>query len=103
MKRVIGLPGDRVQVRSGTVWVNGLGVAQTPLAVVTTGTTRWTAAGRARRVGMLPAENIVGRAEVVVTSWRQGAGLLKPWTWLNLQTDRFFQRVRQGPLSAVTR
>lgn len=52
---------------------------------------------------MLPAENIVGRAEVVVMSWRQGAGLLKPWTWLNLQTDRFFQRVRQGPLSAVTR
>ena len=31
IKRVIGLPGDRVQVRNGQVFVNGLVFAQTPL------------------------------------------------------------------------
>ena len=45
-------------------------------------------------VGLLPAENIVGRAEMVLASWKPGAGLFKPWTWLNLQGDRFLVRVR---------
>lgn len=30
IKRVIGLPGDRVQVRGGQVWINGQPIAQTP-------------------------------------------------------------------------
>ena len=45
-------------------------------------------------VGLLPAENIVGRGELVVAAWKPGAGLFKPWTWFNLQPDRFFKRVR---------
>ena len=45
-------------------------------------------------VGLLPAENIVGRAEVVVASWRPGASPFKPWTWFSLQPGRFFKRVR---------
>lgn len=44
-------------------------------------------------VGLLPAENILGRAEIVAASWEPGASLFKPWTWLNLQTDRFLKRV----------
>jgi signal peptidase I len=44
-------------------------------------------------VGLLPAENIVGKAELVVASWKPGAALWKPWTWLNLQPGRFFKRV----------
>ena len=45
-------------------------------------------------VGFVPAENIVGRAEAVGLSWRAGSSILKPWTWLNLDTSRFLQRLR---------
>jgi len=53
---------------------------------------RWP--GEAGGVGLLPADNIVGKAEIVVASWRPGAGLFKPWTWLNLQTGRFLKPIR---------
>jgi signal peptidase I len=53
---------------------------------------RWP--GDAGGVGLLPAANIVGKAEIVVASWRPGASLFKPWTWLNLQTDRFLKPIR---------
>jgi len=53
---------------------------------------RWP--GEAGGVGLLPADNIVGKAEIVVASWRPGASLFKPWTWLNLQTDRFLKPIR---------
>jgi signal peptidase I len=42
-------------------------------------------------VGFLPAENLVGKAELVIASWKPGSSLFKPWTWLNLQPDRFFR------------
>ena len=45
-------------------------------------------------VGLLPAENIVGKAELVVASWKPGAGIFLPWTWLNFQPGRFFRPVR---------
>jgi signal peptidase I len=45
-------------------------------------------------VGFVPAENLIGRAEVVMWSWREGSSLLKPWTWLKLDFSRFFERVR---------
>lgn len=45
-------------------------------------------------VGLLPLENLVGRAEIVVASWHPGAALLKPWTWLDLRPNRFLERVR---------
>jgi signal peptidase I len=146
VKRVIGLPGDRVQVMGGTVFVNGRAVPRTPLNVVSdhddpgrqvlqvretlpdgrryltydggsgmqgddTGVyvvpegqyfmmgdnrdnsldSRWPADVG---VGLLPAENIVGKAEIVMASWKPGAGLFKPWTWFNLQAERFFKPVR---------
>lgn len=146
VKRLIGLPGDRVQVRGGTVFVNDRAVAQaavgtvqdhddpvrqvrlvretllngrswltydggpgspgddTDVFVVPAGSYLMmgdnrdnSIDGRFPRevgVGLLPAENIVGRAELVVASWRPGAGLFKPWTWFNLQPGRFFKRVR---------
>lgn len=146
VKRVIGLPGDQVQVRNGTVFINGQGVLQSAEGLVrdhdapsrTVSLVRETLPdgrdwltydggagspgddtgvfsvpagfylmmgdnrdnsmdGRWPReigVGLLPAENIVGRAELVVASWRPGAGLFKPWTWFNLQHGRFFRRVR---------
>ena len=146
IKRVIGLPGDTVQVRGGQVFVNGqpirrqsLGTTQDHdapgrrvLAVRETlenGRTYITYDGGFGRpgdntgvyrvpaghyfmmgdnrdnsldsrwpgavgVGLLPAENIIGRAEIVLASWEPGAGLFKPWTWLELQSDRFLQRIR---------
>jgi len=146
IKRVIGLPGDTVQVRGGVVFVNGAAVPQTRLGFVrdhdaprrrvqevretlADGRTYVTYDGGpnlpgddapARRiprgrylmmgdnrdnsldgrwpaetgVGLLPAENIVGRAEIVAASWKPGAGLFKPWTWLNLQWDRFLIPIR---------
>ncbi len=45
-------------------------------------------------VGLLPLENLVGRAEGGVASWYPGAALLKPWTWWDLRSGRFLQPVR---------
>ncbi|GLK47630.1 signal peptidase I [Brevundimonas intermedia] len=146
IKRVIGLPGDTVQVRMGQVFVNGRMIRQTPLQMVSDHDapqrrvlevretlassktyvaydggpdqpgddtpiyrvpagqyfmmgdnrdnsldSRWPAD---LGVGLLPAGNIVGRAEIVAASWKPGAGLFKPWTWLNLQWGRFLKPIR---------
>ena len=146
IKRVIGLPGDRVQVRAGQVFVNGQALPQAPIGptpdhdapdrtvlavgehapdgrayvtydggpgqagddtdtyVVPAGQyfvmgdnrdnsldSRWP---RDLGVGLLPAENLVGRARFVLVSWRQGASLFKPWTWPDLQWDRSFKPIR---------
>ena len=145
IKRVIGLPGDRVQVSGGHIRVNGQWLSQTPLAPVRdhdrperivvptlerqqTGRTYLTYDGgpgfpgddteviivpagtylvmgdnrdnsldgrfpRETGVGLLPAGNLLGRAEVIVASWKPGASLFKPWTWPNLQPDRFWRRI----------
>jgi len=146
IKRLIGLPGDRVQVIKGEVYVNGkpnvrqfLGPGldhddparrvprvletaangkryltfggstdgegdNTDVYVVPQGhyffmgdnrdnslDSRWP---QDVGVGFVPAENLVGRAEFVLLSWKPGASVLKPWTWLNLDPHRVFLRVR---------
>ncbi|MFC7379413.1 signal peptidase I [Brevundimonas sp. GCM10030266] len=145
VKRVIGLPGDRVQVMGGVVFVNGQAIPRTPLQIVrdhdnparSVLEVRETAPGGATYVtydggsgmqgddtgvyivpegqyfmmgdnrdnsldsrwspeigvGLLPADNIVGKAEIIVASWKPGAGLFKPWTWFNLQKGRFFKSI----------
>ena len=40
-------------------------------------------------VGFVPAENLVGKAQMVMLSWKEGASIFKPWTWLNLNLSRF--------------
>lgn len=45
-------------------------------------------------VGLLPVANVVGRAELVVASWKPGAALWKPWTWFSLRPARIAQRIR---------
>ena len=146
IKRLIGLPGDRVQVVGGEVLVNGKpiprrasGLAEdhdapgriVPQVVETAPSGKqYVTFGGARDgegdntdvyvvpaatyfmmgdnrdnsqdsrwpsevgVGFVPAENLVGRAEVVMLSWREGASVVKPWTWLNLDVHRFLKRVR---------
>jgi signal peptidase I len=146
IKRVIGLPGDRIQVRGGQVFVNDRALPQAPMTVVqdhddpyrqvlevrerqpdgrayvtydggagqpgddtdvymvpegryfmmgdnrdNSLDSRWP---RELGVGLLPADNIVGKAELVLASWKPGAAVYKPWTWLNLQWDRFVQPIR---------
>jgi signal peptidase I len=144
IKRVIGLPGDRVQVSGGVVSVNGVALKQaaegvgadfdapsrevlhvretqpsgktyvtyeggtgpgddTGVYVVPAGfyfmmgdnrdnslDSRWPGTVG---VGLLPAENIIGKAELVVGSWKPGSTLIKPWTWLNLRGDRFLMPI----------
>ena len=42
-------------------------------------------------VGFVPAENLEGKAELILLSWGKGASLFKPWTWvLNARPSRFF-------------
>jgi signal peptidase I len=43
-------------------------------------------------VGFVPEENLVGRARLILLSWKPGASLFKPWTWFtDAQPDRFFK------------
>jgi signal peptidase I len=42
-------------------------------------------------VGFLPAEDLVGRADIILFSWKPGASLFKPWTWVSdARWNRFF-------------
>ncbi|MDB5454735.1 MAG: signal peptidase [Caulobacter sp.] len=43
-------------------------------------------------VGFVPAENLVGRAQIILLSWNKDAALFKPWTWvLDARPSRFFR------------
>jgi signal peptidase I len=146
IKRVIGLPGDRVQMRAGLLYVNDKLVAREPLSPVRTdvgyGMVREVAryqerleSGRtfvtqdmgtdgeldntdvfvvpdghyfmmgdnrdnssdsrvppaAQGVGMVPEENLVGKAQIILLSWKPEASIFKPWTWvLDARPSRFF-------------
>ncbi|MFM8939317.1 MAG: signal peptidase I, partial [Phenylobacterium sp.] len=144
IKRLIGVPGDRVQMRQGLLYLNGQPVArrQTELVSETGGSGMVRPVARieetlpgGRRymtndfgadgdlddtpevivppghyffigdnrdnsadsrlpteigVGLVPEENLVGKARLVLLSWSPGASLFKPWTWvLNLRPSRF--------------
>jgi len=146
IKRVIGLPGDRIQMRQGLLYINDKQVPRTPLGTVKEdigeGYVRDVARFRetlpngksyvtndfgtdgqldntdvylvpaghyfmmgdnrdnsedsrvppeAGGVGYVPAENFEGKAQIILLSWKPGASIFKPWTWvLNLQPSRFF-------------
>lgn len=145
IKRLIGVPGDRVQMRGGRLWLNGKEVARqelppvmidsgfgftrnvqrfqetfpngrkfvtydfgpdgevdnTPTFVVPEGHYFFMGDNRDNSldsrvpteigVGFVPAENLVGKAQIILLSWNPGASLFKPWTWvLNARPSRFF-------------
>jgi signal peptidase I len=146
IKRLIGLPGDTVQVRHGTVFINNQPIPQkmTGTANIDIGGFDQTAdklqetmsngktyttyqvnpddpaensdhpfvvpkgeyffMGDNRDnsldsrfspdndgVGFVPAENLEGKAELILLSWNKGASLFKPWTWiLSARPSRFF-------------
>ena len=148
IKRLIGLPGDRVQVKGGALYINGAPVPREQLEPVQLdsgyGFSREVARFReafdnGRKfvtydigaegdprmdntgvyvvpeghyffmgdnrdnsldsrvpsefgVGFVPAENLVGKAQIILLSWDKEATLFKPWTWvLNARPSRFFR------------
>ena len=149
IKRLIGLPGDTIQVTDGVLFINGKalprvadGLAEgdngacpnlatparywetnaigrryitydcgmgdldnTPVYLVPEGYYFFMGDNRDNSldsrvsaesggVGYVPAENLVGKAETVMISWKEGSNILKPWTWLNLRWNRFFHSLR---------
>jgi signal peptidase I len=150
VKRVVGLPGDRIQMRQGQLFINdhpaslkpdGLGEAEdddggkepayryvetlpngvsheilklrdngrldnTPEVTVppghlfVLGDNRDNSADsrvpvREGGVGLLPIDNLVGRADAVVGSWDLGVRHQPMWTWLSgFRLARFFTSVR---------
>jgi signal peptidase I len=150
VKRVVGLPGDRIQMRQGQLFINdhaavlkpdGIGEAEDesgggesayryietlpggvkhaifkmrdngPLdntAEVTVPPDRLFVMGdnrdnsadsrvpvREGGVGLLPMDNLVGRADAVVGSWDMGIRSQPMWTWLSgFRVGRFFTAVR---------
>jgi signal peptidase I len=43
-------------------------------------------------VGMVPVENLVGKAEIILLSWEPGASLWNPVSWFsNIRPSRFFR------------
>ena len=133
VKRLIGLPGDRVQVKAGVIYLNDkrvphdpAGDAQDPDLQRTVAQFRETRPDgksyvtfdqgpehdgddtevyvvpedhyfmmgdnrdnsqdsrwpEAIGVGFVPAENLIGKVRVVLVSWRGGASLFNPITWV---------------------
>ena len=145
IKRLIGLPGDHVQVKHGTVFINNQPIAQMPqgqttidlggfmtkadvirekmtngpsyltysvdptqppentdVFVVPEGDYFFMGDNRDNSldsrfpkendgVGFVPAENLEGKAQIILLSWHKGASLFKPWTWvMDARPSRFF-------------
>jgi signal peptidase I len=43
-------------------------------------------------VGYVPAENLVGKAQIILLSWKPKASLFLPWTWISdARPSRFFK------------
>ena len=149
IKRLVGLPGDRIQVKDGALHVNGKAVTREPLGPGVTefagGYTRTVMRYKETQgahtyttydfgpdsdvdntgvfivperhyffmgdnrdnsldsrvpreqmgVGMVPAENLVGKAQIILLSWNREAALFKPWTWVTeARPSRFFHLLK---------
>jgi signal peptidase I len=50
---------------------------------------------QAQGVGFVPADNLVGKAQIILASWKGGASVLKPWTWvLRFDPSRLLKPIR---------
>lgn len=149
IKRLIGLPGDRIQVKGGVLYINGKALPREPLSpqMVDTGYGFSREVERFREtmpngrsyvtydfgpdgevddtdvyvvpegnyffmgdnrdnsldsrvpaavgVGFVPAENLVGKAQIILLSWDKDVSLFKPWTWVtDARPGRFFNLLK---------
>lgn len=146
IKRVIGLPGDRIQVLDGIVYLNDKKLPEellpadaadaygnvkrfletlptgkqyvvqdtgpdamtdnTPIFVVPDGhyfmmgdnrdnSSDSRVAQEIGGVGYVPEENLVGKAQIILFSWKDEASLFKPWTWFTeARPGRFFHLLK---------
>ncbi len=102
VKRVVGVPGDRIQMRQGQLFVNdhpaalkpdGMGEAEDDNGNVERAY-RYVETLPDGGVGLLPIDNLVGRADAVVGSWDLGMRSQPVWTWLSgFRMARFFTAV----------
>jgi signal peptidase I len=79
IKRVIGIPGDRIQITNGKIYINGELMEEPYIKVATNHGGDWTVpsdqyfvmgdnrnnSSDSRAWGYVPSENIIGRAELI--------------------------------------
>jgi signal peptidase I len=150
VKRLVGLPGDRIQVIDGVLHLNGKpveranvgpGTASCPYGLGQAQVTRFQEVIDGRKfvtndcglyqeqdntdvflvpqgyyfmmgdnrdnssdsrvdpavggVGFVPAENLEGKAQIILLSWKPEASIFKPWTWiLDARPSRFFKLLK---------
>lgn len=124
IKRVIGLPGDRLELRSKVLYINdqplqeeyahyaspamadafgASGDLRESYGPVTVPQGQYFMMGDNRDnsidsrvdesagVGFVPAENLIGKAEIILFSWEPGASLWNPVSWFSkIRPSRFF-------------
>ena len=150
IKRVVGVAGDKIQVREGLLYVNDKLIQRVPMSPVKS-TNEYGQVNEVARfeerldsgkvydtqdfgtdqpldntrvfevpegnyfmmgdnrdnssdsrvnpldggVGMVPAENLVGKAQIILLSWKPKASIFLPWTWvLDARPSRFFKLLK---------
>ena len=109
IKRIIGLPGDKVKLEDGRLYVNGELVevsdseSEDNLPELTVPQGYYFVMGDNRdrsddsrvNVGFVPFENLVGKARFLFFSHNDDGAWYKPWTWpKKIRWERLFNKIK---------